>query len=142
MVSALVRRAIVFAAVGSIVAASCTGGGGTEPTERPSKRGGSVVLGAEQWPDCLNPITFCSAGLWGWYTVLEHVLPRAMEMDLRGNYVASPLLLETPSLENSLIRTSPFSVTYRVDPEARVGRRLAHHVGRFRVHVASHHEHH
>jgi peptide/nickel transport system substrate-binding protein len=51
---------------------------------------------------------------WTWYTVLEHVLPRAMELDVEGNYVASPMLVEAPTLENGGLTQNPFTVRFRI----------------------------
>jgi peptide/nickel transport system substrate-binding protein len=115
--------------------ASCTGGG-AHPSPSPSRspsatpsgapetpsfpppQGGEAVFGAEQWPECVNPITACAAFDWTWYTVLEHVLPRAMQLDVRGNFVASPLLVEAPTLENGGVTEDPFTVRYRISEAA------------------------
>jgi len=80
--------------------------------------GGSVVFGAEQWPECVNPITSCAAASWTYYSVLEYVLPRAMQLDLQGNFVNSPMITEAPTLDNGGLTQSPFSVTYNIAPNA------------------------
>jgi len=72
----------------------------------------------EQWPQCANPINQCSSATWYWYVIGENVLPYAMVVDLQGNFVASPLLTEAPSLDNGGITQSPFSVTYHLNPDA------------------------
>src|SRR5262245_59430831 len=110
-----------------MVAVACGGGGSSSssppagstgtPTQTPTK-GGSIVLGAEQWPECLNPITSCSSATWTWYSVLEHVMPYAMVLDLSGNFVASPLLTEAPTLDNGGISENPFTITYHLNPDA------------------------
>jgi ABC-type transport system substrate-binding protein len=41
-----------------------------------------------------------------------------MEVDPKGNFVASDLLTETPSLQNGDIKMDPFSVTYTIRSEA------------------------
>jgi peptide/nickel transport system substrate-binding protein len=105
-------------AVGSVV---CT------PTPpRPSPTGSvrldvdghSFVFGAEGWPNCLNPITGCGANAWTWYTVLEHVLPRAMQLDPESRFVPSPLLVEAPSFENGGLTEDPFTVRFRISDDA------------------------
>jgi peptide/nickel transport system substrate-binding protein len=119
-------RAAALVVVAGIVATACGGGGSSSSssTTPPAgstaspKKGGSLVVGAEQWPECLNPITSCSSATWTWYSVLEHVLPYAMVLDLNGNFVASPLLTEAPTLDNGGITQSPFTVTYRLNPDA------------------------
>jgi peptide/nickel transport system substrate-binding protein len=92
--------------------------GGAAQTS-PPPRGGSAVFGAEVWPECLNPIIGCAAEPWTHYTVLQHALPRAMELDPAGNYTASPLLVEAPSLENGgLDPGPPFRIAFRIRSEA------------------------
>ena len=56
----------------------------------------STVLrvGAEDWPQCLNPLTCADRVLHD--QVLQHVLPVTFEVDADGGYVASPLLVSTP----------------------------------------------
>src|SRR5947209_17057279 len=98
------RHRVWVAAVVAIAATACTGRVAPNPTASPSslrlEHVGSLVFGAEQWPKCINPINECSSSLWTWYTVLEHVLPRAMQLDAKGKFVASPLLREVPTLDN------------------------------------------
>ena len=50
--------------------------------------------------------------------MLEHVLPRAMQLDPKGNFVASPLLREAPSLENGDLTEDPFTVRFRISDRA------------------------
>jgi peptide/nickel transport system substrate-binding protein len=81
-------------------------------------RGGSAVFAAQDWPQCLNPITFCASTPWACWAVLEHVLPAAMVLDPKGDFVASPLLLEAPSIANGGLTSGPFTITYRINPKA------------------------
>lgn len=80
--------------------------------------GGSAVFGAEQWPECLNPVTSCANASWLVWSVTAHVLPRLMELDVDGNYQASPVLREAPSLDNGLITEDPFTVTFQLRDDA------------------------
>jgi peptide/nickel transport system substrate-binding protein len=41
-----------------------------------------------------------------------------MEEDLRGNFVASPLLTQTPTTANGGVRLHPFTITFHIDPRA------------------------
>jgi peptide/nickel transport system substrate-binding protein len=105
----------------ALVAAACgssgsTGGGGNAASG--AKKGGSVVFAAEQWPECLNPVTSCANASWLPWTAYEHVMPRLMQMDPKGNFVASDLLVEAPTEQNGGIKPSPFTVTYKLRPEA------------------------
>jgi ABC-type transport system substrate-binding protein len=118
------RRAVAMA-VALGVAAACTGGGLPRPTASPSAspaptphRGGEAVFGYQIGAECLNPITECAAGVYAHFIVLEHVLPRAMQLDAHGNFVASPLLVEAPSLANGGLTENPFTVRFRISPEA------------------------
>lgn len=82
--------------------------------------GGELVLGAEQWPECLNPITQCANASWMHYVADAHVLPRLMELDAGGNHVVSPLLDGEPELTGEGIDDSgePFTVTYQLNEDA------------------------
>jgi peptide/nickel transport system substrate-binding protein len=80
--------------------------------------GGSVVFAAEQWPECLNPVTSCANASWLTWSVIHHILPKLMEVDQEGNYQASPVLEEPPSLENGLITEDPFTVTFKIRDDA------------------------
>jgi peptide/nickel transport system substrate-binding protein len=120
-------KAVGALAVMTLLAAACGGGGaktppsggGSEqpPTTAPT-RGGEIVIGAEQWPECINPITSCSSATWAYYSVFEHVLPYAMLLDLNGNFVASPVLAEAPTLDNGGITQNPFTVSFKIADNA------------------------
>jgi len=122
---------VVLLLVLAVVAAACGGSdddnsgsktkttqqGGSEST---GKKGGSIVLGAEQWPDCLNPITQCSNSSWMHWVGPEHVLPKLVYIDAKGNFKASPLLEELPSLSNGDIKVSgeTVAIKYKLNPKA------------------------
>src|SRR5437867_3607288 len=96
VVAALVAFAVAAAAIG-LAAYAFTHR--TEPPRPAAPRGGAITVGSD-YPECLNPITGCAAATATWWTVLDHVLPHAMVLDDRGNWVASPLLTEAPTLAN------------------------------------------
>jgi peptide/nickel transport system substrate-binding protein len=100
------------------VIASCTGSGSTIATPGRTLQGGRIVVAAEQWPDCLNPITSCAAVGWLWYMVIQNVEPFAMVIDQSGNYQPSLLITEAPTLPNRDIIENPFTVTYHLNPKA------------------------
>jgi peptide/nickel transport system substrate-binding protein len=107
----------------AMVAAACgggngDGGGGGGGTASQPKQGGSIVIGAEQWPECLSPITSCAQASWLPWTGWQYVMPRLMEVDTKGNYVASDLLVEAPTEDNGGIQQNPFRITYKLRPEA------------------------
>jgi len=98
---------------GSTASSSTTAAGG-------EKKGGELVLGAEQWPDCLNPITQCANSSWMHWVADAHVLPRLMELDADGNFKPSPVLDGDPTLsgEGTSNGSGPFTVTYKINPKA------------------------
>jgi peptide/nickel transport system substrate-binding protein len=111
-----VALAIGLAACGSSSKSpsNSTGSGSGAPT-------GSVVFGAEQWPDCINPINQCANSSWLQWLVPIHTLPRLAELDEKNNFVASPLLTELPSVENGGVTGAgkTFTVTYHLNPDAK-----------------------
>jgi peptide/nickel transport system substrate-binding protein len=123
---------LALLAVFAMVAAACGGdeGGATGPTAETGTTGatgvtgeepvgGSIVVAAEQWPDCINLIvSSCAALSWFQQTVVTHITSRALEIDLEGNFVAGPLVTEVPSTENGGVTEDPFTVTYNLNPDA------------------------
>ncbi|MDP9241560.1 MAG: ABC transporter substrate-binding protein, partial [Actinomycetota bacterium] len=103
----------------SMVAVACSNGGGsTSTTNTQPHSGGSAVFGAEQWPQCLNPITSCAYASWYFFTVQEFIMPQLMRLSLDNKFEASPLLTEAPSIDNGGVTAKPFSVTYHLNPDA------------------------
>jgi peptide/nickel transport system substrate-binding protein len=114
LVAAVAAVAIVFAACGS---SGSKTKGSTATTAGPA--GGKIVIAAEQWPDCINPITQCANSSWLQWLVPIHVLPRLAELDTKNNFVASPLVTTMPTLANGGITKSPFTVTWHLNPAAK-----------------------
>jgi peptide/nickel transport system substrate-binding protein len=81
------------------------------------KAGGTVVVGAEQEPDCLDVINACAGSTWGFNMVVVTTQPRAYTVVKKGEaWVAevSDLLAGEPTLV-----TSPKQVvTYKINPKA------------------------
>ncbi len=103
----------------SLVVAACTDGG----LETPEQGSSSTVappdtvlrIGVEQWPSCLNPLTCAGDALHD--TVLQHVMPRAMELGPDGDYRASRVLDDAP--EPSRQADGTVEIAYRIAEEAR-----------------------
>ena len=126
------------AAPGDTSDTSAPEGDGEEPT------GGDLVLGAEQFPECVNPLTQCANSSWMHWAVDLHVLPKLMELDPAGNFIPSPVLDGEPTLSGEGVdegSSDPFTVTYTPEPRRGVGRRHADHLRRHRVHPAGEDEH-
>ena len=117
--NALVRGVAVTAALALLLAAcgssSKKSNGTGSPTTVAAKAGGSVVFGAEQFPDCINPITQCANSSWLQWLFPIHVLPRLMELDAKNNFVPSPLLAGDPAVSAG----PPMTVTYKLNPAAK-----------------------
>jgi peptide/nickel transport system substrate-binding protein len=84
----------------------------TTTAEAPDK-GGVLVLGAEQEPDCADWIAICAGASWGTWTMAVHTMPRAFDY-VENDYRVSNLLTGEPELEVG----PPQKVTYRIREEA------------------------
>ena len=60
---------------------------------------GQIVIGAEQWPGCLNPITECANSSWYVWTVSNVLLPGAYRTTDDGKYEVTELLKSEPKVE-------------------------------------------
>jgi len=79
-------RTVAAVSVAGLVAAACSssttpGGGGGTPSAAPVQ-GGKIVLGAEQYPECINVITQCASASWLYWSATQYVMPRAMQLTL------------------------------------------------------------
>ena len=57
-----------------------------------------IVIGAEQWPDCLNPITACANSSWYVWTTAFKVLPSVWATTAKGTYEATQLVTGEPTV--------------------------------------------
>ena len=48
---------------------------------------GQIIVGAEQWPECLNPVTECANSSWYQWTAGFKVLPSLWDTTSEGEYV-------------------------------------------------------
>ena len=112
-----------------LIAAACSSdnknatgtGSGSGSSSTAAKKGGTIILGAEQWPECLNPITQCSNSSWMHWGVDIHVLPKLMTFDEQGNFIPSPVLDGMPTIDgkgSGKNETAPFSVTFKIKQAA------------------------
>jgi len=122
-------RVVAGAAMLSIVAAACgsssnKGEGTTQapaqttvaPSEVPT--GGTLTIGAEQEPDCMDWVGSCSGASWGFWTAQVATMPAALlpakQSDGTYKYVPGPVLDGMPTLETSPVQT----ITYKINPKA------------------------
>lgn len=111
-------RVVTVAAVIALVGAACGSSGksagkaSTGATTAPPNvpNGGTLVIGAEQEPDCADWIDNCAGASWGTWTMEAHTMPRAFEMvNQNGDWVYKPsnLLQGEPTLSAGPPRSSP-----------------------------------
>ncbi|MFM9137632.1 MAG: ABC transporter substrate-binding protein, partial [Actinomycetota bacterium] len=60
---------------------------------------GQVVIAAEQWPECLNPITECANSSWMVWTTAFPLMPGAYATTNDGRYVVTNLLAGEATVE-------------------------------------------
>ncbi|MEV5082915.1 peptide ABC transporter substrate-binding protein [Streptomyces sp. NPDC056159] len=118
------RRTTAAAALSlGVVLAGCTssGAGQTEATKNPVvpvKQGGSLVIGAEQEPDCADWISVCSGSIWGDYLMRTPTIPTVFDVRRSGDAwvpVASPMMAGEPTTTTS---GGTQRITYRIAPDA------------------------
>jgi peptide/nickel transport system substrate-binding protein len=109
---------VVAAACGSDSKKSTGGSGSSSSTAATIPSGeGTLVIGAEQEPDCADWISSCAGASWGTWSMQEHTMPRVWDLAKVGGtwqYVPSPLLASPPVLEPG----PPQKVTYKINPAA------------------------
>ncbi len=57
---------------------------------------GQIVIGAEQWPECLNPVTECASSSWMVWTAFFPVSPGVWATTNDGDYVLTNLVTGEP----------------------------------------------
>ena len=60
---------------------------------------GQVIIGAEQWPECLNPVTECANSSWYVWTVSFPTTPGLWDTTNDAQYVPTPVLAGEPTVE-------------------------------------------
>jgi peptide/nickel transport system substrate-binding protein len=107
----------------ALLAAACSSSGNktaTSATTTPAAvpQGGTLTIGAEQEPDCMDWTDQCAGSSWGYWTSNVTTMPRAFDTlpqsDGSYAYVPNVLLASAPTLV-----TSPkMVVTYKINPKA------------------------
>ena len=60
---------------------------------------GQIILGAEQWPECLNPFTECANSSWMVWTTAFPVLPNVWDTTNGGTFEITNLVAGEPTVE-------------------------------------------
>lgn len=85
--------------------------------EGEAEPGGTLVLGAEQEPECVDWISSCAGASWGIWTLGAYTMPRVHDFDQEsGELVPSPLMASEPTLEDD--EAGGMTVTYEIAEEA------------------------
>jgi peptide/nickel transport system substrate-binding protein len=121
----LLRAFAVFGAL-SVILAACgsSDNGGSAPTgsspvtsNEPVPDGGTLVVGAEQEPDCFDWIGQCGGSQWGTWMAQIQTQPMAFRSVMEdGNVVLQPgaVLTGEPKFETEPTQT----ITYNINPDA------------------------
>ena len=97
---------------------SPTGAGASSSSSEVVPQGGTLVIGAEQEPDCADWFGTCGGSSWGFWMMNVNTMPRAFDVvkDSSGTYVfkANIMLKSEPKLET----TPKQKVTYEIADNA------------------------
>ncbi len=114
------RGAALLALVLSIglIATACgdddDGGASSTTTSVAAPKGGTLVVGAEQEPDCMDWIGTCSGSSWGYWMVAVQTMPRAFDIlkSSSGSYAYkhSILLTGEPKLETEPVQKITYDI--------------------------------
>lgn len=105
-------RSLLLAGIAfTLISAACARGTQT-PSATPAEaatKGGTLVIAAEQEPDCLDVIGSCAGASWGYWTGMANTIPRAFDV-IRGGYKPSVLLTGEPKLDESPKQKVTYSI--------------------------------
>ncbi|HTN80869.1 MAG TPA: ABC transporter substrate-binding protein, partial [Acidimicrobiales bacterium] len=94
------------------------GGAATTAAVDRTPTGGTITIGAEQWPECINPITQCANSSWMQWTTMTPTMPGVWKTTNDGNFAVTSLVTEEPTLDNGDITENPFTITFKINPAA------------------------
>jgi peptide/nickel transport system substrate-binding protein len=60
---------------------------------------GQIIIGAEQWPECLNPVTECANSSWYVWTVSFPTLPGLWDTTNDSLFETTELVVGEPAVE-------------------------------------------
>ena len=114
----LTLLALAFLTAGAVTA--CSAGGSPTPSQSvaPVAKGGEVIIGAEQEPDCVDWIATCAGSIWGTYMMQIPTIPTVFNTRLVDDVwmpVPSDLVTEEPVAESA---GTGQVITYTINPDA------------------------
>ncbi|MCC4313733.1 ABC transporter substrate-binding protein [Streptomyces malaysiensis] len=106
----------------TLTATACTSGTASPQSETstnlPVREGGSLVIGAEQEPDCADWIGTCGASVWGTYLMQAETIPQVFDVRLKGkNWTPVPSNLMASEPMTKVVGKQQ-RITYRLNPKA------------------------
>lgn len=117
--AALTLTAGLSACGGSSGSSGAIDGAGTSAAaSNGGARGGTLVIGAEQEPDCADWISVCAGSIWGSYTMQVTTLPTAFDtrkQDGKWALVPSAVLDGEPRVT---VKGGQQVIRYRINPKA------------------------
>lgn len=121
LIALLLVLAMLAAACGDDDDNSGNAGGTTETTAASSGEvpsGGTLVVGAEQEPDCVDWMGSCGGSSWGYWMMGATTMPRSYDIVRKGdNYSYEPSsLLDGPAV---LKEGDPATITYKISTKAK-----------------------
>ena len=60
---------------------------------------GQIIIGAEQWPECLNPVTECANSSWMVWLTAFPILPNVWDTTNDGKFAITNLVTQEPVVE-------------------------------------------
>ncbi len=116
-------------AAAAVVLAGCSSGTSSNPSTSSSpatsasastaalQQGGTVVIGAEQEPDCMDWIASCAGSIWGSYMAQVTTIPVVYNVRKQGNDWL-PQISSIMASEPVVSAGPPQTVTYKLNPAA------------------------
>ncbi len=65
---------------------TASGGAGTTAAADRTPTGGTITVGAEQWPECINPVTQCANSSWMIWTIITPTMAAPWKTTNDGTY--------------------------------------------------------
>jgi len=117
LAAAAAAAGLVLAACSSASTSGSTSGSPSPSDTRPVKQGGTIVIGAEQEPDCLDWIATCAGSIWGSYMAQVTTIPVVYNVRRQGKDWL-PQLSSIMASEPVVSAGPPQTVTYKLNPKA------------------------